>query len=343
MKEKVMLGLVLITSLYVLVDYMSAIKYERISVESKFGLEFLMNILSVLGLMNIFSLLDVKVHPIFYLIAIVLFTVAIQLISRYFFGLKYKVLISDTDEISVLLKKVLWHHGYKEVEQIVEYRENKFSFPGEKKSIALVFKEGLITKKDSHTLIFKKWVDSDLRESIVEGLDVLLERFEHETNSSFYKIMEFLMVLLLIAGCIVGFNHEALRPSERMIREGGDPIEVLELHEYNITLTDASVLNAFNEQLLFNEAYFNNYVTSHLITDEYIKVSFDESYKTVYIGPKYSYLYIDYAKLKEESIIDRMMVSVYELYGTKEGVYYAMDIDENLLYNRLMEIVSNEI
>lgn len=341
MQGKVVLGLIVILSLYALYDYFTSKKYKWIASESKIGMSFLSNILSIIGLMNIFLLFNVQLHFIIYIALMLLFTIVIQIISIYFIGFVYKVPYDDTGELSVMLKNVLWHQGYKDVEQIVEYRENKFSFQDEKKTIELVFREGIVSKRDYHYLKFKKWGNSESREAITEALDEKLERYEPQLPSSILKVLEFFIILIFMIGCIGYFNYQAIKPSEIAVRDQLTPIEALELTDQSIKITDLSVLDLFESQLNPAEGHTNNYITYDKFGNQSIEVLFGESYKTLYVGPEFSHVYIDYAKLKESSTWDRIMVSIYELYGRESGAYYIVDVDSELLYEKLTEIIDN--
>lgn len=339
MQGKAVMGLIVVLSLYALYDYFSAKKYQWISLESKFGMSFFSNILSMIGLMNIFYLYNVKLHFTIYIGLMLLLTLIVQVLSIYFTGFRYKVPYDDTGELSVMLKNVLWHQGYKDVEQVVEYRENKFSFPGEKKRIELEFREGIVTRRDFHYLKFKKWGNSESREAITEALDEKLERYDPQMPSSIFRVLEFLLILAFMIGFIGYFNYLAINPSEVEARDHRLPIETLMLSDLNRTITDPSALLLFEEQLNNAEGHTNKYLTFDKFGDQTIQVFYGNPYKSLFVGPEFSYLYIDYAKLKESSIWDRFMVSMYELYGRQSGAYYIVDVDSEILYEKLMEVI----
>ena len=62
MHSKALLGLMVILSFYALYDFLSTKKYDWISVESKMGVGFLTNVLTLSGLINILLLYEIQLH-----------------------------------------------------------------------------------------------------------------------------------------------------------------------------------------------------------------------------------------------------------------------------------------
>lgn len=340
MQSKALLGLMVVLSFYALYDFFSTKKYEWISVESKMGLGFLTNVLTLSGLINIFLLYEIQLHFVVYIAILLSLCVLIQYLTMHFGGFRYKIPYSDTTELSVLLKNVLWYQGYKDVEQLVEYRENKFSFPGEKKSIDLEFREGFFSKSNFHYLKFKRWTDRESRETITEALDAKLEKYEPNVPSSFFKALEFLFILIFIAGFIGYYNYEAIRPREIAIYDATSPPAVLVLADHDISVTDPSMILSFEDQFKNSNAFYYKDISPNFLNDSLIKVTYGDTYRTLFIGPKLSYLYVDYEDLKTESSWNNIMVSVYNLYGDKKGVYYSLYVKDSF-YDKLTRFIQN--
>lgn len=340
MHSKALLGLMVVLSFYALYDYVSTKRYEWISVESKMGLGFLTNILTLSGLINILLLYEIQLHFTVYIAILLSLCLLIQYLTIHFSGFRYKIPYSDTTELSVMLKNVLWYQGYKDVEQIVEYRENKFSFPGEKKSIELEFREGFFSKSDYHYLKFKRWTDRESRETITEALDAKLERYEPNAPSTLFKAFEFLTILIFIIGFIGYYNYQAIRPNEIPIYDATSPPEVLVLTDHDISVTDSSMIISFGDQFENAYAIYVKHMASGVMDDSVIKVNYGDPYRTLFIGPKFSYLYVDFENLRTESSWDNIMVSVYNLYGDKKGVYYSLYVKDSF-YDELTRIIQN--
>jgi hypothetical protein len=340
LQSKALLGLIVILSFYALYDFFSTKKYEWISVESKIGLGFLTNIFTMSGLINILLLYEIQLHFTVYIAILLFLCLLIQYITIHFGGFRYKIPYSDTTELSVLLKNVLWYQGYKDVEQIVEYRENKFSFPGEKKSIELEFREGFFSKSDFHILKFKKWTNRESREAITESLDAKLERYEPDVPSTLSKVFAFMIIIVCVVGFIGYYNFEALRPHELSIYDSNSAPEVLVLADHDILITDPSLITSFEEQFENSNAIYDRHISPKSMNDSVIKVTYGDSYRTLYIGPKFSYLYVDFEAMKEKSSWDNLMVSIYGLYGKQEGVYYFLFANDTF-YDELTRIIEN--
>ncbi|MDW7662293.1 MAG: hypothetical protein SCL54_12810 [Bacillota bacterium] len=340
MQSKALLGLIVILSFYALYDFLSTKKYEWISVESKIGLGFLTNILTLSGLINILLLYEIQLHFTVYIAILLCLCVTIQYLTIHFGGFRYKIPYSDTTELSVMLKNVLWYQGYKNVEQIVEYRENKFSFPGEKKTIEIEFREGFFSKSDFHILKFKKWTNRESREAITESLDSKLERYEPDAPSTLSKVFAFVIILISIVGLIGYYNYEALRPNELSIYDSSSAPEVLILADHDILITEPSLITSFEEQFKNSNAIYDRHISPKSMNDSVIKVTYGDPYRTLYIGPKFSYLYVDFEAMKENSSWDHLMVSMYGLYGKQEGVYYFLFANDTF-YDELTRIIQN--
>lgn len=340
MHSKALLGLMIILSFYALFDLLSTKKYEWISLESKMGLAFLSNILTISGLMNILQLYDLQLHFSVYIALLLALCILIQYLITYFGGFRYKIPYSDTESLSVMLKNVLWYQGYKDIEQIVEYRENKFSFPGEKKSIELELRDGIFNKTNYHYLKLKRWTNRESREAITEALDAKLERYEPNTPSEVYKTFEYIIILICIVGMIGYYNYQAIRPPELSIYDLKSPPKVLSLMDHDIDVTDPLIINSFEEQFEDIYAFYYKGLEPIFMDNTSITVGYGDPYRTLIIGPNHGYLYVDFEKLKAVSLWDNIMVSAYDLYGDKKGVYYRINSSDSF-YGELTRIIQN--
>lgn len=340
MRGEGLLILVIILSIYVLYDFFSIKRYERLAQESKIGLGFLTNILTLSGLMNLFSLWNIQIPFIFYLSTMLVLSILMQVLSIYYGGFTYKIPFDDTDELSVILKKILWYHGHREVDPILEANETKFVFPGEKKSIEMAFHEGVISRKSHHTLKFKRWGDKATKEEILESLDEKLGQYEVALPVSSSKSFELIGAIVLLVASILYFNYEAVSPSVISVFDESSSVEVLELSDYDIVINESAVLMTFEEHYKNADAHYTKYIKFENFDDKSIKVSYGDTSKTLFVGPKSSYLYVNYEDLKNKSSWDRFKISLYELYGKKEGVFYAVEVYDQTLYAQLLQIVN---
>ncbi len=340
MQSKALLGLMVVLSFYALYDLISTKKYEWISVESKMGLAFLTNVLTLSGLVNILLIYDTELHYSVYIALLLSLCILIQYLTTHFGGFRYKIPYSDTDELSVMLKNVLWYQGYKDVDQIVEYRENKFSFPGEKKSIELEFREGYFSRSNYHYLKFKRWTNRESREAITEALDEKIGRYEPKMPSPTYKAFEFLIILVCIVGFIGYYNYQAIRPSEIAIFDANLPPDALMIPDHDILVSDPSLITSFKDQFKNSNAIYNKYNYPSVMDDSVIKVTYGDTFRTLFIGPNLSYLYVNYEDMRNESFWDNLMVSMYSLYGDEEGIYYLI-FPNDTFYDELTRVIQN--
>lgn len=340
MHSKALLGLMVILSFYALYDFLSTKKYGWISVESKMGVGFLTNVLTLSGLINILLLYEIQLHFAVYTAILLCLCILVQYLTIHFGGFRYKLPYSDTTELSVMLKNVLWYQGYKDVEQIVEYRENKFSFPGEKKSIELEYREGYFSRSNYHYLKFKRWTNRESREAITEALDEKIARYEPKMPSPISKAFEFLIILVFIVGFIGYYNYQAIRPSEIAIFDSNLPPNALMMPDHDLLVSDSSLITSFEDQFKNSYAIYNKYNYPNVMDDSVIKVTYGDTFRTLFIGPNLSYLYVNYEDMRNESFWDNLMVSMYSLYGDEEGIYYLI-FPNDTFYDELTRVIQN--
>lgn len=261
----------------------------------------------------------------------------------YFSGQLYHIADVKGLNLKDILQKAIDSAGLilETTEVVEDNKKNTLKIKGSKKQIEIELKEKFISNHTYYQIKFGRWFDRKSKDTILDYICEHLSQFELPEKKKRYVMAESVVFMAILVVLLGTLNMRMLQETSYAVFEEGMP-ETVEVTVFDKRITEVKenqtfsvskpeIINAFYESFSDAEMWnYKNLQPENLENKAYFLVRYGTLQQSIYVMNNGSYLYIPYDEIKETSPLANIMVTLYRLYGKKEGIYYSLyyDFDE---------------
>lgn len=270
-----------------------------------------------------------------YVLLVVMTLILLRTIIVFFMGSEYKVYTHNKALLCKSMDKAI--ASVMSIKAIQKEKEEDILFILEGSSHSIQIKD--INEK-SYMIKFKKWTSYDLKKQILMQLKDELDTYDRFPMNKTKVILQMVAAIVFMIAGLFAISYSVMENNQFSFTEVKMPNELYFIDRNDI-YTDISGIQKVHQQLKANAMYKKRHITNNKVI-EYTEFQLEYGYggKVIYIGDKYSYVFVHDFEIRDKSIFHWVCWKIHTIYDKKKGTYFST-YTGNKLHTMIKNIISD--